>query len=224
MIKLINNVHDVFKGNNTIQKIYSGTSVVFEKAREIIEDSDGVQYYKAEYIENPSTAYINTGVTITTNTSWEIKARKIGSYTSGGHSIFGWRGSTRAFYISINTNKTVYVFHSNLYGNIATGVTITNDHVYAVKGGICYIDGVQKADRSAAKSYTGGAAYLGRYNGSGTNTTSARFYYCKLWNGETLVRDFIPVQRISDSVYGMFDLVNLKFYASANSSVAFDGK
>ena len=224
MIKLINNINDIFKGNDTIQKIYSGTSVVFEKAREIVEDSDGVQYYKAEYIENPSTAYINTGVTITTNISWEIKARKIGSYTSSTQSIFGWRGKTRAFYISINTTKRIYVFHANLYGDIATGVTVTNDHIYAVKGGICYIDGVQKADRSAAESYTGGIAYLGRYNGSGTNTTSARFYYCKMWNGETLVRDYIPVQRISDGVYGMMDMVNLKFYASANSSVAFDGK
>ena len=224
MINIGGNIGELYVGSTPIEKAYIGSQLVWEKSREIIEDSNGVQYYKAEYIENPSTAYINTGVTITTNISWEIKARKIGSYTSGGHSIFGWRGSTRAFYISINTNKTVYVFHSNLYGNIATGVTITNDHTYAVKGGICYIDGVQKADRSAATSYTGGTAYLGRYNGSGTNTTSARFYYCKLWNGETLVRDYIPVQRISDGVYGMMDMVNLKFYASANSNVAFDGK
>ena len=40
----------------------------------------------------------------------------------------------------------------------------------------------------------------------------AKIYYCKIWNGDTLVRDLIPCYRNNDSVVGMYDLVNNVFY------------
>lgn len=48
---------------------------------------------------------------------------------------------------------------------------------------------------------------------TGTNRSSAsRIYRCKIYDGDTLLRDYIPCQRISDDVYGLYDLVNELFY------------
>lgn len=43
--------------------------------------------------------------------------------------------------------------------------------------------------------------------------TSGRIYYFRLYEGDTLVRNMIPCYRISDSVIGMYDLVNNVFYS-----------
>ena len=42
-------------------------------------------------------------------------------------------------------------------------------------------------------------------------------YSAKIWENNELVRDYIPVKRDYDGVYGMLDKVNNKFYRSASS-------
>lgn len=44
-----------------------------------------------------------------------------------------------------------------------------------------------------------------------------KIYYCKIWNSWTLIRDFVPCYRISDSVIWMYDLVNDVFYTNAGT-------
>lgn len=42
-------------------------------------------------------------------------------------------------------------------------------------------------------------------------------YSAKIWENDILVRDFVPMKRDYDNVYGLFDRVNNKFYRSASS-------
>ena len=42
-------------------------------------------------------------------------------------------------------------------------------------------------------------------------------YSAKIWENDELVRDYVPVKRDYDGVYGMLDKVNNKFYRSASS-------
>lgn len=39
-------------------------------------------------------------------------------------------------------------------------------------------------------------------------------YYCKIYKGNTLLRDLIPVKRNSDNVVGLYDKQNDHFYIS----------
>lgn len=41
-----------------------------------------------------------------------------------------------------------------------------------------------------------------------------KLYYCKIWENDVLQRDMIPVKRKSDNIYGLYDLVENKFYKS----------
>lgn len=65
---------------------------------------------------------------------------------------------------------------------------------------------------------TSGAAVLARdvWIGSDGSTNSGvgdfTLYWYKLYDGEILARDFVPVQRISDRVYGLWDYVTETFY------------
>ena len=44
------------------------------------------------------------------------------------------------------------------------------------------------------------------------------YYYVKIWDGETLVRHYVPVKRLSDDKYGFYDMVNGTFNPSIGSS------
>lgn len=42
-------------------------------------------------------------------------------------------------------------------------------------------------------------------------------YYFKIWDNGILVRDYIPVVRLSDNKAGMYDMVYMQYYTSANN-------
>jgi hypothetical protein len=43
---------------------------------------------------------------------------------------------------------------------------------------------------------------------SETLTAKAQWYYVKIYDGDTMLRSFVPCYRKSDNVVGMYDLVN----------------
>ncbi len=47
--------------------------------------------------------------------------------------------------------------------------------------------------------------------------THAKLYSCRIYSGETLERDFVPVRRKSDGVLGLLDRANDVFYANAGT-------
>ena len=48
------------------------------------------------------------------------------------------------------------------------------------------------------------------------NYAKFKIYYYKIYDNDTLVRDFVPAKRISDDKCGLWDKVNLKFYTDEN--------
>jgi hypothetical protein len=56
-----------------------------------------------------------------------------------------------------------------------------------------------------------------KWDNSIYKASNARIYACKIWDGNNLVRDFVPVERDSDGVLGMIDLISGAFYVNAGS-------
>ena len=55
------------------------------------------------------------------------------------------------------------------------------------------------------------------YNDSNYNDLrrfKGRLYYFKIYDNGTLVRDYVPVKRISDGAIGLYDKVNKLFYGN----------
>ena len=57
----------------------------------------------------------------------------------------------------------------------------------------------------------------------GLASSQVRIYSFRIYNGSTLVRDYIPVYDNENCVYGLYDLVDGKFYGNAGGNGSFTG-
>ena len=130
---------------------------------------------------------------------WMINASH---WKSAGTSPEGSWGSAK--------NNTAFTVHLNKSGNCTI-----NGETYCKGNGVdwgsttpvtAFIFGHHKLD---------GTLYDNLYVG-------VRVYYCKISEGETVIRDFVPAMRITDGKPGMFDRENNKFYVNGNSASTAD--
>lgn len=168
-----------------------------------------------EYIESTGTQYIDTGIKASKNLKVEADidvsvvsgwVMILGDYTSGSYFSW-WRQNTtmHAYYGSNNktlaelTGKRKYISNNtnNIWSIDTSKITVTpNSSDFSKDGNNLYLFSVN--------------------NGSNYNKASMKLYSCKIYDNGTLVRDFIPAKRISDSKCGLWDKVNFKFYTDEN--------
>lgn len=168
-----------------------------------------------EYIESTGTQYIDTGIKASKNLKVEADidvsvasgwVMILGDYTSGSYFSW-WRQNTTmyAYYGSNNktlaelTGKRKYISNNtnNIWSIDTSKITVTpNSSDFSKDGNNLYLFSVN--------------------NGGNYNKASMKLYSCKIYDNGTLVRDFIPAKRISDSKCGLWDKVNFKFYTDEN--------
>lgn len=168
-----------------------------------------------EYIESTGTQYIDTGIkaskTLKVEADIDVSPASgwvmiLGDYTSG--SYFSWW----------RQNTTIYAYYGS---NNKTLAELTGKRKYISNNtnNIWSIDTskITVAPNSSDFSKNGNNLYLFSVNNGGNyNKASMKLYSCKIYDNGTLVRDFIPAKRISDSKCGLWDKVNFKFYTDEN--------
>lgn len=168
-------------------------------------------YTEVEYIQSTGTQYINTGVSPTTSLKTEITITP----TSGAMSEHGIFGSTWAI------NGYFLMFYQNMLRWHSRGASVDissfntadkNDIIctptgITVNGKLYNISGTQSDSTNAITLFGGISGYAGAVNGK------FKLYTYKMYNGSTLVRDFVPCKNSSGAA-GLYDLVNDKFYGN----------
>ena len=190
----------------------------------------GPELVGLEYIESTGTQYIDTGVVGNLNTEYEITVKNNSSISSGVYAIFGSRASASE---NVITTVCANVLHSiiNDFGDTTTTRQMPTRtsaeimHKYTIKN--------SKSERTITDNNTGWTdtvtttysgslttptnlyiGYAGSIRGiSGIENLQGNIYSCKIWNNETLVRDFIPM-KIRTEV-GMYDTVSGQFFTNA---------
>lgn len=180
-------------------------------------------YTQLDYIESDGTKYIQTNYTLTNNNAVEMKLSVASNSTN--KMLFGSRTGASSQNISINaTTQIVADFNNSSYSTYRVSYSHTADTPYIVyaskakrtiydeEGNVLAENSTNCTDtittpQNATLFYINPKPSASWYIPSG-----AKIYYCKIWNGDTLVRDMIPCYRNSDSVLGMYDLVNNVFY------------
>lgn len=188
---------------------------------------DDTGYVEKEYLKSTGTQYIDTLYNATGNTKVDVKFQfeKNNSLAT----ILGARELLVNSYILVdgsNNNKKLYYYygnnndHNTSKQDIEFGKTYTaycSNNKAEVKnietiGNDTYVD--------FNINYT---LYLFALNESGTAKIfgkDVRIYYCKIYEGDTLVRDFIPVLSLENSHENepcLYDQVENKFYYNQGS-------
>lgn len=191
-------------------------------------------YERLEYITNPSTAYINTGVTYSADDLVEAHFENL---TYSGTSWIGIFGTSKA--VSSVWHRHILAYdgmgvgtYQVLFGqsqqNLASGTMgitgVTLDMAYSngsqsvtiTDGGTTRIYTTSFTDESPVSLYP---AFLFAYNRNGVASYhldgSIGDFSLKV-NG-VKVCDYLPVRRLSDGKVGMYDLATATFKTSASN-------
>ncbi len=187
-------------------------------------------YTRLQYIQSSGTQYIDTGVKGNQNTKVEIKYSFYQtSSTTGSGRIFGSRGngstnSANAFVIGTNSgivslSTTLFMQYGSNSAASTTEKIVLNKWFSIVHSRTTHnVNGVDYGVEYSSTTFTTpfNLKLFGFDNYGTTLTGVGRMAYAKIWNGDTLIRDFIPAKN-SSNVVGMYDTVSKTFFTNAGS-------
>ena len=170
-------------------------------------------YEKLNYIENKSNAYIKTRFVPNINSSFlytfaYVKFTNddcfgVGSYSSGWglhtHGGGGRIGYTFGYDINVHYSNDNSKHSFGLIGNQ-----------------VIYDDKIVSTFTRKEPDNTYPLLIFCSHKKSPGNYQYHRVYGLKLWDGNILVHNFIPVRRRSDGKIGMLDKIDGQFYTSPN--------
>lgn len=184
-------------------------------------------YKWVDYIENTSTAFINTGVAANVISRIECSMRMNTLRDHGNaNNYFGSQGSqlilkvltNNRFLINWHSTSSVYDFNNNVWNQ---RITIICDY----PSNSATVGKTTKSMKAQAITETSNLLIMRCL----TNTTSLNYsgfmtcWWFKVYdNNGALIRDYVPIMRLSDSKYGLWDKVNKTFNISPNN-VLFNG-
>jgi len=185
------------------------------KYKDMIKVPSG--YTQVEYIQSSGTQYIDTGHKATNKTQVEAKL-----YTTetGNKNWFGGSASLPSYFIfdSFSSNQIEYRYDNmNNWSTLTIQNNVVNrDFIVKFGNGILDIDNVNYAQLSTDTFQDTLNLCLFVRNG-GSSYISGRIYYFKIYEDNTLVRDFIPCKRNNDNAVGLYDLVSNTFYENSGT-------
>ena len=208
--------------------IYSGYTIYKDGLIKKGEILVPIEYTQVEYIESTGTQYIDTGVKPNNNTVTEIKCSPIiGDEVMSNGAILGARYSSgvKEYRLQIGVSsdskiRTIQrVYNNEIYGFRDSYYEWFKDYIYNIKFGVnTYING-ELLDTFDNGDFTPDInMYLFAFNNNGNilGYSQSRIYFCKIYDNDILVRNFIPCKNTSDIV-GLYDAVSGTFYQNAGT-------
>lgn len=216
----------------TIDK-YSIQTNIFTKGDLITENSVNCQIVEIEWIGNTTgdsgtnvqQVYFDTGILITNKIKFQIKYKLL--YPSGGllvgdpyssddnndYRLFNYKaGSTKYIYLDIGSGR--------LYFNSSSAGPTNN--IYELECAPHYI-------KSLTNNYIKGSVSTTEFTRSNnlhlftpkqTDTDGVYVYYFKVYDNDTLVRDFVPALN-SNNQAGLYDKVTKQFYLPSGTGTLY---
>lgn len=173
-------------------------------------------YTEVDYITGGNTQYIDTNFYGNQNTKIIVDMCMLGSVRIGNNTtiskaitIFYNGSSTSAYKQRWSSQSFDYIFD-----------TPSNRHIYENSKNGYYIDNVSVNTWSSTEEFeTTNNLMLGKIDASANIASNFKLYSCKIYDNNTLVRDFVPCFRDSDREVGLYDLVNGVFYTNQGTGV-----
>lgn len=223
---ILNNADNVMLGSTEVSKIYCGSAVVWERGGGILPPG----YTQKEYLQSSGAQVINTGYTPQTDI---FKAEmRVGWFVESNKSLVD---SSKFNFLKYGS-QVYWQTMSNNDAYFTNGSTLNNDNDYTLiiektdtKKIIQIDDRIWNKNNNAVIAATNAPIYLfaTHYQNNGQpwatdrEFVTGKCYYCKIYDNDVLVRDFIPAVRDSDSKPGFYDLVTDQFFVNAGTGADF---
>ena len=178
------------------------------------------KYQAVEYIESVGKQYIDTGIIPNQNTGFEIEFLVNNPIDSSGYgTILGARKNSKSneFHITTYSSDTTTKLGTLRFGNSeynAGIVTKTKMKLILMNKTYTNNDGVE---HNLTETFTAPSTltiFALNQNGNVAQWSGTQLYSLKIYDGDTLIRDFVPCYRKSDKEVGLYDLVENKFYTN----------
>lgn len=182
-------------------------------------------YAILDYIESTGTQYIDTSFKANTTTT-----KFVGAFTPTQKVTMALLGSRNTTTTTDSGACNVFVSNTGAFrldwanGNSTTtfAYTVGTKYDMEITRGTVIINGTEKDYSNTSSIDQFGNFLIGNFSNGTTPYTSGFVGYiheCKLYSNDVLIRDFIPVKRISDNVVGMYDIVTETFFTNAGTGV-----
>ena len=212
---LVNNVFYTNQGTGTFS--YGTLAPTPDSPMQIIscgkkESNLPFGYTQVEYVKSDDYSWIDMGLKgnqntkITTSISFESGGTFLGDITNSSKAISLRFFRNNSGSISRFGNKSVEGVFTNYNYNTKYLIEINSDGIL-VDNELIH----EWGDVGTFETTTN--LYLFK-NSTSSTAPRAYVYYCKVYDGNTLVRDFVPCYRDSDGVIGLYDIVNGIFYTN----------
>ena len=176
-----------------------------------------------EYIQSTGSQYINTGIKVVQNTNIETAFQYTGNLSTAFDDFFGvtYEGSAAKSVLLRNRAGGFECFFGKSGG---TGADF-DKHTLSIKSSGFYLDDTLLFTKGSLTTQNiTMPIFATNQNGTIQNKGHFKVFYFKIYNNTTLVRDFVPVKRISDKAVGLYDKVNNKLYTRSGSGSFITGK
>lgn len=182
------------------------------------------KHIELDYLKSTGVQYIDTGFIANQDTKVEMKYKMSQSkeLMTSAVPIFGSRtnGTKNAYYFAIEKNGRLF-FNYNTKYQYTTSINDLNEHIILYDKNYIYLDSnsitslLYNNFSCPANMLLFGASVDGFIKLS----SYLSIYYTKIWDNNTLIRDFIPV--LKDGIPCMFDRVNNEYYYNEASNADF---
>lgn len=196
----------------------TGDFIVGSAKREL---PDG--FTQVEYIESTGTQYIDTEIEPNQDTKVVIDA--LYTQDSNASFLFGSDAgsATKSFGFGA-ANGNLRIAYNNVSTYFANGLSFANKIHVVVDKNVATINNQYSVSGTYATFEPNYSVWLFGNNRQGTlygGKDGTRIYSCEIYDNDTIVRDFVPCIKGegTDSVAGLYDLVNGVFYTNAGTGV-----
>lgn len=209
-----NDVVDI--DDKPIKSLSKNIEWIFKAEADVEEPLLPSGYTQVKYIQSDGAQYIDTGFKPNQDTRVVGDMQFMTNTSDKESALFGYR-------VSINSQQyNFYQYNGAMrspYNNSAGyTTTLSTDKISIDKNkNVTSVNGVITSNVSYASFQCSGNMYLFGLNLNGSLSAtqgSRRIYTCKIYDNDTLIRDFIPCKN-PDGVIGMYDIVNSQFYQNS---------
>ena len=199
---------DIVVGSTPIEKAYIDSTLVWEKSAPAMP-YDAV----ISYIESSGTQYIDPDVL--SGNATDITMRMHILVADANKRLVGSSNTSFEYYLSSSSKLSV---RSNNAAKNSTKTPGTGgQHTYRISNATNYFyyDSTSYSFTHNGTSYQGASLYLLIRPSASSTGINARLYSCTIKEGDTLLRNFIPVRK--DGIGYLYDRVSGELFGNAGT-------